>query len=56
MDEQQEQEWLMQVAGGADPLTGLAAVQKDKKPCEPGGCAVALFVLFCLAWLAYMSS
>jgi len=53
MDEDHEQEWLMQIAGGADPLTGLAAVPRDEKPQKARkgtGCLVAIVILGVL-WL-----
>jgi hypothetical protein len=55
MDEQQEQEWLAQIAGGADPLTELAAVPRDEKPngpCKPTGCLGTVLVILCLIWAA----
>lgn len=50
MDEEQEQEWLAQIAGGADPLTGLAAVPDDKPPRKGTGCLIIIVVAGVL-WL-----
>lgn len=56
MDDKQLDEWTMQMAGGADPLTAWAATGDDKPP-QPRGRSIWFqvglvlgLILFCL-WL-----
>ena len=56
MDPDQEEEILLGVAAGLDPLTAIAAT--DEKPPKPqrSGCLAALLVVAGIAWaLAYVA-
>jgi len=58
MSPEQEQEWLMHIAAGTDPLTALAATPTDdeKEKTSPpdrqitSGCSVVVIAVF-LLWL-----
>ena len=60
MDEDREQELLLHVAAGTDPLTALAALPPNedppKRPRKPAGCLGAVFVILCLLWAALLLS
>jgi len=51
MDPDREEELLLHVAAGLDPLTAIAATGNDEKPAKPrrSGCVVALLAGVALA-------
>ncbi len=54
MDKAREEEWLLHIAAGIDPLTAFAALppdeEKPKPPRRSTGCLVALIVFVCVVW------
>jgi hypothetical protein len=51
MNEGTQQEWLMQIAAGTDPLTGLAAVPREERPKRKSTVCLAAIVILGLSWL-----
>ncbi len=50
-NEDTQQEWLMQIAAGTDPLTGLAAVPREERPKRKSTVCLAAIVILGLSWL-----